>query len=423
MSKIICDVCGTSYPENANQCPICGCVRSVEAKTVSGSTDNAVPEVVSSYTYVKGGRFSKKNVRKRNLERVSSEQDKPAAEPAPEEKPKKQDKGLVVAVIVLLLAIVAVFVYIAVRFLIPGAQSGVPDNIDGTIITTAPTTESTSLVISCEKLILSDTVVELKTAGAIQLLSVKTEPADTTDTVIFASEDENIAKVNEDGKIEAVGPGQTTITITCGEQTETCRITCTFEAENTTAPTEETTVPVYDPSELKLLKSDVTLSKKAEVWVAYRGKIPAGDITWTSDNEKVATVQDGKVTAVGKGNTTIHGEYGGVKVSCIIRCSASVGAYVEQEEATQPTQSSRKYHLNTDNNSQKNDITLKIGESFTFKLRDSEGNEVAAEFSCSNVQVCSLSGAEVTGLAVGTTNLVAEYEGETHICTVRVSNS
>ena len=25
MSKIICDVCGTRYPDSAGQCPICGC--------------------------------------------------------------------------------------------------------------------------------------------------------------------------------------------------------------------------------------------------------------------------------------------------------------------------------------------------------------------------------------------------------------
>ena len=27
MSKIICDVCGTSYPDTADCCPICGCPR------------------------------------------------------------------------------------------------------------------------------------------------------------------------------------------------------------------------------------------------------------------------------------------------------------------------------------------------------------------------------------------------------------
>lgn len=423
MSKIICDVCGTSYPENANQCPICGCVRSVEARTVSGSTDSAEAEVVSTYTYVKGGRFSKKNVRKRNQDRAVPEPEALDEQPAGNSKPKKQDKGLVIGVIALLLAIVAVLVYIAVRFLIPATQSNAPGNTGGTTVATAPATESTALEVPCEKLVLSDAVVELNSLGAIQLLDVKAEPADTTDEILFASDDENVASVNKDGKIEAVGPGQATITITCGEQTETCRVTCSFEVEDTTAPTDETTAPVYDPSELKLLKEDVTLSKKGETWVCYRGKIPAEEITWTSDNEKVATVQNGKVVATGKGNTTIHGEYADVKVSCIVRCSAGVGAYVEPEETTEPTQSTRKYSLNTDNSAQKNDITLKIGESFTFQLRDADGNKVEAEFSCSNVEVCSLDGSSVTGLAVGTTNIVAEFDGETHICIVRVSNS
>ena len=61
MSKIICDVCGTSYPESANQCPICGCVRSGDAVTVRGDTNNTEVNTTGSYTYVKGGRFSKAN--------------------------------------------------------------------------------------------------------------------------------------------------------------------------------------------------------------------------------------------------------------------------------------------------------------------------------------------------------------------------
>ena len=59
MSKIICDVCGTSYPESANQCPICGCVRSGDAVTVRGDTNNTEVNTTGNYTHVKGGRFSK----------------------------------------------------------------------------------------------------------------------------------------------------------------------------------------------------------------------------------------------------------------------------------------------------------------------------------------------------------------------------
>ena len=31
MSKIICDICGTSYPETEERCPICGCAPGVAA--------------------------------------------------------------------------------------------------------------------------------------------------------------------------------------------------------------------------------------------------------------------------------------------------------------------------------------------------------------------------------------------------------
>ena len=55
MNKIVCYVCGTSYPENATQCPICGYVQTAETSASAGSGEG-------SYTYVIGGRFSKANV-------------------------------------------------------------------------------------------------------------------------------------------------------------------------------------------------------------------------------------------------------------------------------------------------------------------------------------------------------------------------
>ena len=63
MNKIICDVCGTSYPETVEQCPICGCVRPADVQNTM--PDSEANESGSGYTYVKGGRFSKGNVKKR----------------------------------------------------------------------------------------------------------------------------------------------------------------------------------------------------------------------------------------------------------------------------------------------------------------------------------------------------------------------
>ena len=31
MSKIVCDICGTAYPETAEACPICGCTKEAGA--------------------------------------------------------------------------------------------------------------------------------------------------------------------------------------------------------------------------------------------------------------------------------------------------------------------------------------------------------------------------------------------------------
>ena len=45
MSKIVCDICGTTYPDTEEQCPICGCAKDV---TVSELADELLEQEVSS---------------------------------------------------------------------------------------------------------------------------------------------------------------------------------------------------------------------------------------------------------------------------------------------------------------------------------------------------------------------------------------
>ena len=113
MSKVICEFCGTSYPETASQCPICGSVRSNDNNEMMGILEEASTE--HEYHYVKGGRFSDKNVRKRNAANKSVEKRIPKEVPENE----KSNKGLVITIFVLLLAIALVIVYIAVTFFGP----------------------------------------------------------------------------------------------------------------------------------------------------------------------------------------------------------------------------------------------------------------------------------------------------------------
>ena len=62
MNKVICDICGTAYPDTAPKCPICGFAKTATETTSAGSERRTS----ESYAAVKGGRFSKQNVRKRN---------------------------------------------------------------------------------------------------------------------------------------------------------------------------------------------------------------------------------------------------------------------------------------------------------------------------------------------------------------------
>ena len=62
--KVICDVCGTTFPETATHCPICGCAKPPMAETIPGEDTQAVQESTTAHTYAKGGRFSEKNVQR-----------------------------------------------------------------------------------------------------------------------------------------------------------------------------------------------------------------------------------------------------------------------------------------------------------------------------------------------------------------------
>lgn len=59
--------------------------------------------------------------------------------------------------------------------------------------------------------------------GETATLTATVEPANTTDTIVWSSKDDNIATV-KDGVVTAVGLGETTITATCGGKTATCKV-------------------------------------------------------------------------------------------------------------------------------------------------------------------------------------------------------
>lgn len=318
MSKIICDVCGTAYPEATTQCPICGYVRPADSVSAGNASSN--DNGARTYTYVKGGRFSKQNVKKRN--RTKQTADNYASAGALDKRrkapKKKKNTGLVITAIILLLAIVAVVIYLAFKLFWPVLPPDEPVVEPQQNVDIQP--EPTDATVKCESLKLDIDEVFLEEAGAARMIYVTVFPVNTTDVLTYESSDVTVATVTEHGKVVAVGAGEATITITCGDQKITCDVTCNIEepSQDTTEETqEETTISAED---FRLNREDITMSFAGEKWKLYSGDIDMGEITWTSNNESVAKISFGTVEAVGPGTTTVYGEYGGVKVSCIIRC-------------------------------------------------------------------------------------------------------
>ena len=416
MNRIICDICGCEYAETAEVCPVCGYPR-------QGTEKTAVAAATVDRTKVKGGRFSSKNVKKRQKAQRKSSADG--------EKKQRSDKPLLIVIALLLVAIALVSLYIAQRFIWGRGNAFITNRGQLPTATTVPETTTAAPTVPCAGILVDTPVIALDTAGQTQKLELTVMPEDTTDELTFASSDEAVVQVSADGTLTAVGPGQAEITITCGGVVRTCSVVCWF-GEETTAPTEttvppETTVPVEttkptEPEEteaavLTLDPNDVSLFRVNESFTIYprlgTSSVSRSKVTWTTSDPKIATVDNGVVTAVGKGEATITAAYKGQKAACTVRCRfenpTNQGSQENQEEPTEQTWKASH-----------SDVSISVGETFRLTVKNSDGKTADAIWTMSIDGVVSIDGKSITGRAPGTVTLTATVEGQTFTCIVRV---
>lgn len=444
MSKVICDVCGTTYPENASQCPICGCAKSADTRTVTGDKVSPEGAAASSYQFVKGGRFSKRNVIKRNKQNLARQE----KQPEPEEEQDEEEggnKGLVIVLLLLLAAIIAVVIYIAVRFFGPVADD--PGKVPGSVTdptpsastaaptdpteepTAAPTEEPTDEPTSepteeptedpgvpCTGLSLRTSQILLEEAGSTSRITVSISPVNTTDAVSYVSDNEAVATVDGNGLVTAVGEGSARITVTCGSFEVYCNVDVVYATSApTTEPTEPPTEPPTEaPERLELNRSDITMSYEGETWNLYSGNLALNKITWRSSNEDVVTVKNGTVTAVAPGTATVYAEYEGQEVSCIIRCSWEATEPPTEEPTLDPNDSYTISHT---------DVSISVGESFMLTLTNSSGEVVDVTWQATASGYVTISGNWITGAASinsGSFTVYTTVGGTTYSCIVRV---
>lgn len=339
MSKIICDICGTSYPETAESCPICGCSKDAAADFLGEEfqLEETADEVKS-----KSGRFTKKK-EIFDFDEVNSDvMDDPIEENNPyteEEEEYVERRGHNVLVVIILTVLIFVLLaaagFIFVRYFLPNMQEEEPTVPVTEAIIQEIETQPTEALIPCQMLIVESGTAELSKEGQMFLLHVKPAPEDTTDKITYTSGDENIAVVTEDGRITAVAEGETVIFITCGSVQATCPVVVSFVEE--TVPVTEATIPEETkPAEteleetvpairtdvtLKLKQSDIGLGVYYQLQLILDCDLEPNEVEWRSEHPHIVKVdENGLITALKDGTTAVIAKYGDQEVSCIVRC-------------------------------------------------------------------------------------------------------
>jgi len=414
---VVCYICGTAYQENAKQCPICGYVEKAQKKAHTKAPQTSKG---SSHTQTKGGKFLKANVRKRNLEKQHNGQ---GASEAKYTNKRKSNVGSVVLITLLLLAILSIAGYILLRFFIPNdflyeglnnlttpSASQDPINMQ-TEADTQNTTEATTPLLDCTAVFVQENAIVLSSNGSTYELQVDLEPSNTTDILTFTSSDSAVASVSETGVITAEGEGTAVITVSCGSASAECVVSCEYEEDVI----------------LTLNRKEITFNLAGQTWLVYSGSVPADEINWSSDDDSVATVADGVITAVGEGSTMIYATFEDQTLSCVIHCefddselsnSGEISEASGNEDETTAVDSGTYSLFNPYGYAE--DVTIVPGETFILQLVDEDKNPVEAEWQVKNTGICVFKDNNVTAISSGYTTITATYAGNTYTCKVRV---
>ena len=362
MSKIICDICGTTYPSSAECCPICGCSNDVAEDLLGAETlcDDILEENdVINVNPKKKEIFDYDEV---NMDDDSDEEEEADFDDEEEEDDAPRHNAFVVVLLtVLIVALLGAAAFIYLRYFLPNMREEAPAPTNAIVQETGIEEPITEPTVPCQQMAMTNAgVAELTAEGQQFLLHIKALPENTTDKIIYTSGDESIATVTEDGKITAISEGETVIYISCGKTSMECPVVVKYVEETVPATTEavaEETISVENAEttaaeetenaetnetpdttqateaaasagnsslkdvQLKLKKNDIQLGVYYQFQLELDCALSPEEVTWSSEHPHIAKVDEkGNVTAVKDGTTSITAKYGDQEVQCIVRC-------------------------------------------------------------------------------------------------------
>lgn len=167
------------------------------------------------------------------------------------------------------------------------------------------------LSIPVDSVSLSDSLINLKLGATYQLTATVSPSNAANKEVIFISNDESIATVDEStGLVTATGIGSTKIGVLTDDGG--------FEAYCDVIVTSDGEIPVSSIS-LNKTSLDLRVGSSETLTATYSPSYATNvNLTWSSSNSSVASVNNGVVTAKGNGTATITVSANGKSATCLV---------------------------------------------------------------------------------------------------------
>lgn len=239
---------------------------------------------------------------------------------------------------------------------------------------------------------LSQTTLELK-AGNNAVLTAVVKPDNATNKDVTWTSDKPEVVAVEGGKVTAKAEGTAIITAKAGDKTATCTVKVTAADVAVESVT-------LDKSSLELKAgTEGTLIATVSPESATNK-----DVTWSSNNETVATVEGGKVTAVSEGTATITAKAGEQTAICTVTVTK---ADVAVESVTLD----------------KTSLELIVGNNATLKatVNPQSATDKTVTWETNKPEVATVEGGKVTAKAAGEAIITAKAGDKTATCTVKVT--
>ncbi len=225
--------------------------------------------------------------------------------------------------------------------------------------------------------------------GETETLTATVKPDDATDkTVVWTSSDDAVASVSN-GKIIALKSGKATITAKSGTCSAECVVTVSVNTESITLDKTTLSLAVGETATLTAtVKPDDATDKT---------------VAWSSSDESVASVDNGKVTAIKSGKVTVTAKCGDKIAECAVTVTVPVSS-ITLDKTT---------------------LSLAVGETATLTatVKPDDATDKTVAWSSSDESVASVDNGNVTAVKAGQARITAAVGNITASCDVAVYQS